>query len=117
VFEGRLADGKIAIGDTTLVTDAAASGPVTLGIRPEHFRFAGSGLAGRIDQIEPMGRETLYVAETPLGAVHILDPGTGARHAIGADVQVDFDPSDTLLFDGKTQSLIPDSNVRHVGAG
>ena len=105
------------IGEVVLDTNATATGAVTLGIRPEHFRFGDAGLEGRIDQIEPMGRETLYVVETPLGAIRVLDPARGTSHSIGASVRVEFTAEDTLLFDGSKERLMQDNHVHLDGAG
>ena len=116
-FAGEIAGGKVRIGAVALDTDSTATGAVTLGIRPEHFRFGDAGLEGRIDQIEPMGRETLYVVETTLGAIRVLDPAGGTHHPIGASVRVEFTAEDTLLFDGAKETLMQDCHVRLDGAG
>ena len=57
-------------------------GGVTIGLRPEHLRFAEAGLRGRIAQTEPMGREILYVVETDVGHVRVLEHGS-SRGACG----------------------------------
>ena len=80
---------------------------VVLGIRPEHVRFDAYGLAGRIDQIEPMGRETLYLVETAMGGVRVLEGGAGVRFAVGDEVRIGFRPEDSLLFDQESGSLVP----------
>ena len=93
------------------------SGQVKLGIRPEHFRFADQGLEGRVDQIEPMGRETLHVLETPLGVVRVLDSSTDVPHAIGTEVHIGFDENNPLLFDGETGKLLEDARTRLPNGG
>jgi hypothetical protein len=50
-----------------------APGAVTVGLRPEHLRFTGSGLSGRVVQLEPMGREILYVVDTDAGYLRVLE--------------------------------------------
>ena len=80
---------------------------VVLGVRPEHVRFEAHGLAGRIDQVEPMGRETLYLVETAMGGVRVLEGGAGVRFAVGDEVRVGFRPEDSLLFDRESEALIP----------
>ena len=64
-----------------------------------------------------MGRETLYVVETTLGAIRVLDPAGGTHHPIGASVRVEFTAEDTLLFDGTKETLMQDCHVRLDGAG
>jgi len=77
-------------------------GPVAegavLGIRPEKLRVADAGLPARIDTVEPMGRETLYRADTPLGAALFLEAGERARHAAGDTIRLSFSDADTLIF-------------------
>lgn len=112
LFDGVASDGKIEVNKFTFEAAGPAQGAVTLGIRPEHLRFADSGLHGRVDQIEPMGRETLYVAETALGPVRVLDTGTTVNYAIGTEVRIGFATKDTLLFDSSSGKLLKDAHVR-----
>jgi inositol-phosphate transport system ATP-binding protein len=79
---------------------------VVLGLRPEALRFEAGGLDGRIAEVEPMGRETLYLVESDLGALRVLEPGSIARHRIGAPVAVAFDADATLIFDRASQRLV-----------
>ena len=117
-FQGDIVGGKVNFGETLLdLVGSAAVGRVTLGIRPEYFRVGDSGLVARVDQIEPMGRETLYMMETPLGATRVLDTGTAVKHAIGEEVRIDFDPEATLLFDGGSEVLLQDTHVRLANGG
>lgn len=118
IFEGRAVDGKITFGDVVLeAVGPVPAGPVKFGIRPEHFRFTDQGLEGRVDQIEPMGRETLHVVETPLGVVRVLDPSSDVPHAIGTDVRIDFDEKNPLLFDFETGKLLEDARTRLPNGG
>jgi inositol-phosphate transport system ATP-binding protein len=79
---------------------------VTVGLRPEHLRFTGSGVSGRIAQMEPMGREILYVVDTDIGYLRVLEPGSVAAHAVGEPVGVGFEPEDSLVFDTVSERLI-----------
>jgi inositol-phosphate transport system ATP-binding protein len=89
-----------------------ASGAVTIGLRPEHLRFGDTGLRGRIAQLEPMGREILYVVETDVGHIRILEQGSSARHAAGEGVRLDFSPSASLVFDAATEKLVFGAHTR-----
>ena len=72
------------------------------------MRFSGKGgVECRIEQIEPMGRETLYVADSPLGTLRVLESGTGTRHAPGDTLRVGFNPEHVLLFERGHETLIP----------
>ena len=88
-----------------------ATGEITLGLRPEHLHFGEQGLAGRIDQVEPMGRETLYFVETSMGGVRVLEGGAGIRFSVGDSVRVGYRPEDSLLFDRSSEALIPGARV------
>ncbi len=112
LFEGTAGDGKIEVNGVALEAAGPAQGAVTLGIRPEHLRFAETGLEGRVDHVEPMGRETLYVAETALGPLRVLDAGTIVKFAIGTEVRIGFDEKDTLLFDSSSGELLKDAHAR-----
>ena len=101
----EVAPGEVAPGE--VVPGEVVPGEVVLGIRPEHVRFDAHGLAGRIDQVEPMGRETLYLVETAMGGVRVLEGGAGVRFAVGDEVRIGFRPEDSLLFDRESGSLVP----------
>jgi inositol-phosphate transport system ATP-binding protein len=81
-------------------------GGVTIGLRPEHLRFAEAGIPGRIAQTEPMGREILYVVDTDLGHVRVLEHGASPTHAAGEPVKIGFSRDDSLVFDTATESLM-----------
>jgi inositol-phosphate transport system ATP-binding protein len=70
------------------------------------LNFADAGLSGRIAQIEPMGREILYVVDTDIGYVRVLEHGSAAAHTAGEPVNIDFSPGDSLVFDSATERLI-----------
>ena len=109
---GRATGGEVAVNDLRLKLEGGTvSGDVVLGIRPEHVRLADRGLAGRIDQAEPMGRETLYLVDTAMGAIRVLEGGAGVRFGAGDPVRVGFRLEDTLLFDRESETLIPEARV------
>ena len=100
VLAGRVEGGEVVVNGLRLRLERAGEGggaageavpqEVVLGIRPEHVRFDAHGLAGRIDQVEPMGRETLYLVETAMGGVRVLEGGAGVRFAVGDEVRIGF---------------------------
>ena len=53
-----------------------------------------------------MGRETLYLVESELGVLRVLEPGSSARHAFGDAVAVAFDGDATLIFDRASGRLV-----------
>ncbi len=82
-----------------------------LGIRPEALRFEPSGIQGRIAGIEPMGRETLYLVDSELGQLRVLEAGSAVRHRDGEPIAVAFDDGDTLIFDQASERLVPDAHL------
>ena len=62
-----------------------------------------------------MGREILYVVDTDVGHVRVLEHGSSAAHAAGEAVNVGFSPDDSLVFD--TASETPDARRAGASAG
>jgi inositol-phosphate transport system ATP-binding protein len=110
LVSGEAREGTLAVNGTRIPVEGA-SGSLTVGLRPEHLRFADAGFSGRIAQIEPMGREILYVSETEIGTVRVLEQGSSASRAPGQDVKVSFEPENSLVFDSATQRLISAAHV------
>jgi inositol-phosphate transport system ATP-binding protein len=106
LLHGEIAGDQLRINGSSLPCEGDAGGPVVLGLRPEALRFEPGGLAGRITEVEPMGRETLYLVESELGALRVLEPGSSARHGFGDSVAVAFDAEATLIFDRASERLI-----------
>ncbi|MCZ6556440.1 MAG: ABC transporter ATP-binding protein [SAR324 cluster bacterium] len=82
-------------------------GEVTLGVRPEHLRFDETGLPGRVEQVEPMGRENLYHVKSAIGDIWLLSPGTSVAHHIQEQVYLNFDAENTIFFDSEEGVLLP----------
>ena len=112
LIEGTADHGTVKINDIGLNATGTPEGAVTMGIRPEHLHFGETGLEGKIDQVEPMGRETLYLVETGLGGVRVLHTGSAGDYAIGASVRVAFDAEHTLVFENATGARVEDARVR-----
>ena len=111
LVRGEARDGAVCVGPIAFPFEGAP-GAVTVGLRPEHLKFAGSGLSGRIAQMEPMGREILYVVETGVGYVRVLEHGSSAAHAVGEPVNIAFSPDYSLVFDTGSERLIGSARVR-----
>lgn len=109
---GALENSGLKIGDVTLSCAGDRNGDVVLGIRPEALRFAASGLQARVAEIEPMGREMLYVVDSALGRLRVLEPGATVHHPIGDAVSLAFSDADCLLFDRADERLIPAGEAR-----
>jgi len=110
MVNGEARDGAVRVGPVAFPF-AGAPGPVTVGLRPEHLRFTGSGLSGQIAQMEPMGREILYVVDTAVGYLRVLEHGSVAAHAVGEPVNIGFLPEDSLVFDTASERLVTAARV------
>lgn len=104
-FNGRAQDGRLQVDGLSLpLSGGGPSGSVVAGIRPEHIVFSEHGIEACIEQVEPMGRETLYVLDTPLGALNLL--ATGAVCAPGERKKISWRADTTLLFDAADQTRL-----------
>jgi inositol-phosphate transport system ATP-binding protein len=103
LIRGEASDGAVRAGPVAFPAEGVPAGEVTVGLRPEHLSFGAEGLRGRIAQIEPMGREVLYVVQTEVGDVRVLEHGSAAAHAAGEPVRIGFAPSAPLVFDTATE--------------
>ncbi|MDH3663786.1 MAG: ABC transporter ATP-binding protein [Alphaproteobacteria bacterium] len=116
LLPGRLDRGALKIGDASLPCDGnGVAGDVVLGLRPETLRFSEAGLAGRIDEIEPMGRETLYLVDCALGQLRVLEAGSTVGHDIGEAVHISFDRENSLLFDQSSEQRIEGAHAKLPG--
>lgn len=106
LIRGEAENGAVRAGGVAFPVKGTPHGDITIGLRPEHLRFAEAGLPGHIAQIEPMGREVLYVVKTDVGHVRVLEHGSSAAHAAGKPVSVGFASDDALVFDTATESLM-----------
>jgi inositol-phosphate transport system ATP-binding protein len=111
LIAGEARNGMVAVDGAAFPVEGA-TGTLTIGLRPEHLKFGDNGFAGRIAQIEPMGREILYVVETDIGIIRVLEQGSSAQHAAGEAVKVGFEPAASLVFETARQALVAGAHVR-----
>jgi inositol-phosphate transport system ATP-binding protein len=111
LLPGTAERGELRVERTTLTCAGNVHGPLVLGIRPEAVRFAAHGIQGRIGDIEPMGRETLYLVDSELGPLRVLEAGSVVRHRQGDQVALAFDPEAALIFDRTSERLMPDARL------
>ncbi len=104
-------NGIVRINNIALTMNQELNGSISVGIRPEHIQFGDTGLGGKVREVEPMGRETLYLVDTPLGALRVLEHGAESRYMPGDQAAVAFSMDDTLVFDNKTERLIPGTRI------
>jgi inositol-phosphate transport system ATP-binding protein len=107
LIAGRAEDGAFKADGFALPVDGEARGDVILGVRPEGVSLGQGPLSAVVGEVEPMGRETLYVLETPLGTLRALEAGVQRSFGQGERIQLGFAASDTLLFDASSERRLP----------
>ncbi len=107
LLQGEVAGDRLRIDGASLPYQGDAHGAVVFGLRPEALRFEAGGIAGRVAEVEPMGRETLYLVESDLGSLRVLEAGSAVRHGFGDPVAVTFDAEATMIFDRASERLLP----------
>jgi inositol-phosphate transport system ATP-binding protein len=100
LLQGQAEQGEARVGEASLPCLSRASGPVVVGIRPEHVRLGAGELLAQVSDLEPHGRETIYHLSTALGPLHALEAGAVARHRVGDEVP--FALASMLVFDAAT---------------
>ncbi|MGH6902532.1 MAG: ABC transporter ATP-binding protein [Geminicoccaceae bacterium] len=103
LITGRAENGAFRADRLALAVEGEAEGDAVLGVRPEAVRLGAGPLAGVVEAVEPMGRETLYVLDTPLGTLRALEAGAQRSLGQGDHTQLGFAESDTLLFDAASE--------------
>ena len=100
LLDGEVEDGRFASGSGGLAITADHRGPCAVGLRPEDLVPADAGIPATVQAVEPMGRETIYQTDTPLGPMHFLLPERdGQAYRIDDRLALTFDPARSLLFD------------------
>ncbi len=111
LLHGRAEDGRLRLGEAALPLHGGATGTVVFGIRPEHLTIADDGIPAEVVDVEPMGRESLVLARTPLGELRALVPGARLPWKAGDRVHLAFDPADVLLFDAESERRLAEVTV------
>lgn len=112
LMHGQAADGRLHINGVAFDCTAQAAGAVSVGLRPEHITFADRGLDAKVAHVEPMGREVLYVLDSAVGTLRVLQSGSSILHRRGDTVSVGFNEENTLLFDRGTGRRFAEASVR-----
>ena len=111
VFEGRVRDGKLYIGEeAVLPAEGLADQEVFAGIRPEGFILQEDGpLTCELNRVEIMGRDISVIASHPACAGQTLRAIVGAESKVATAspaVRFALKPGKVLLFDRETEERI-----------
>ncbi len=100
LIHGSVKDSRFVAGDRRLLlTGLSEAAHVSMGFRPERVIAAEDGMPAKITTIEPMGREILYGAESPLGFLRFLEAAPMPRFSLGEEVRLRTELEDALFFD------------------
>ena len=111
MFEGRVSEGKLYIGDeAVMAADGAKDGDVLVGVRPEGFVLdENGGLAVELNSVEVLGRDISIVAK------HKAFVGSSLRVIVDSEnlsvigngqVRFRLKPAKVYLFDKTTEERI-----------
>ncbi|MEO1536243.1 MAG: ABC transporter ATP-binding protein [Pseudomonadota bacterium] len=71
----------------------------SFGLRPEALHPAESGLPAKVTHVEPMGREVLTTADTPVGPMRFLEARSQPNWHAGDNLHLQYEQTDGILFD------------------
>ena len=111
VFEGKVADGKLYIGeDAVLDVNGVANQPVYVGIRPEGFIYDVNGpLITKLQNLEVMGRDISIVSTKKESLNPVI------RSIVDSDIRIDTEsdvvrfklkPNKVFIFNKETEERI-----------
>ena len=112
VFEGRVQDGVLFIGEDAVMKLAETGDrAVWVGIRPEGFLLREDGpLCCSLSGVEVMGRDTSVVASHPACAAAALRAIISAENKVDTaspEVRFALKPNKVFLFDRETEERVP----------
>ena len=103
VFEGRIAGGRLYIGDAAVMDARLPDQQVTVGIRPEGFLPDEKGaLECGVTAVEVMGRDITVVCSHEACAVPVRAIVGTENQVTGGTVRFALKPGKVLLFDRET---------------
>jgi sn-glycerol 3-phosphate transport system ATP-binding protein len=110
VLDGSIENGPLKIGDATVPANLSMTGPVTVGIRPEHIIPDPDGpLSMTVQMGEPLGANTLLHGRMSGTRDAFTVSLGGVHHAVTGDViRFSVDPLNLHFFDPKTGERLPD---------
>ncbi|HEY5711792.1 MAG TPA: ABC transporter ATP-binding protein [Allosphingosinicella sp.] len=101
----RLRGGQ-ELGAAVNAAGAAPGAPATLGVRPEHLRLAGQGIAASVTLIESLGSiRFAYLASDVSDDPVILQLSPNDRLKEGEPIFLAAEPADCHLFDGEGRAF------------
>lgn len=109
LVEGTSGDGTVRLGERSFASNGGGPHPkrIVVGIRPEAIRLGEGPIRGRIVEGEPHEREWIWLVESEVGPLRVVEPGPTPRHR--ADEEVVLGWSESLLFDAVSERRLRDA--------
>ncbi|MCP4295021.1 MAG: ABC transporter ATP-binding protein [Proteobacteria bacterium] len=109
MLQAKIDDQILNIKDTKVATlKDTPSGDYLVGVRPEHVIIGKKGsLSGKITDRELLGRETLYMIDTPLGPINsLLADEQMSAYGIDDKISISFVENRCHLFESKSEKRV-----------
>ena len=110
VFDGKIKDGKLYIGEDFVLDTPLSDREVYVGVRPEGFILSESGkLSCALKGVEVMGRDISVVSENAYSANPAIRSIINAESKVdvtSATVRFDLKPSKVFIFDKETEERL-----------
>jgi multiple sugar transport system ATP-binding protein len=114
VFEGKIKDGKVYIGEEIIRETTLPDQPLWVGIRPEGFIISETGvLSANIQQIEVMGRDISIIAQNAAcekPTFRVIVDADNKFNPVG-EIKFDIKPNKLFLFNKNTEERLYEKEV------
>ncbi|GFG52359.1 glycerol-3-phosphate ABC transporter ATP-binding protein [Mycolicibacterium agri] len=114
LIAGSVRSGILHVGDAVVTAVPTPDGPVTVGVRPEHFRlhstYAQGMVPARVDFVEPLGSHVLVTALVSVGDDStrvVIQAPAGTDFETGTRIGLEMPPERTYFFDAETGKVRP----------
>ena len=104
-----VSNGSVRVADRDLRLSGPAPAEIVIGVRPEAIALGQGQFTGEVEDVEPHGRETLYLIGTALGQLRAVEPGAVPRFKMGERIELGL--GDALLFDAKSTRRLADTRL------
>ncbi len=109
LFEGRVSDGEVLVGEMKFGTSKGKAQEVMVGVRPEGFkRVKQGGFEVHVEFVETIGRDTTLIIRNPLDETKTFRAIIDADERVEADskVRLSVKPNKMFLFDKESGELV-----------
>lgn len=109
IFNGRIENNRLYIGDANIAKYEAADQEVKIGIRPEGFRIVErSSFKVTVDMVETIGRDTTFIIEKPDGSGETFRAIVDSEERVepNTDIKLSVRPRKFHVFNKETGEIV-----------